>query len=65
MPKWLSQHAGVALATIAVILMLAGAAILIVDLEAGVGFPLVAVGLVLTALLATTKRHRHGPAAHH
>ena len=62
MPKWLAQHPDTALATIAVILMLAGAAILIADVEAGLGFPLVAVGLVLTALLAATKRRRGKPA---
>jgi hypothetical protein len=50
------------LTVLAVILMLGGAAILIADVGAGIGFPLVAVGIALTAVLATNRRSHHGSA---
>jgi len=51
-----------ALTVVAVILMLTGAAILIADVGAGIGVPLVAVGTALTAALATNRRRHHGSA---
>jgi hypothetical protein len=50
------------LTVVAVILMLGGAAILIAGVGAGVGFSLVAVGIALTAVLATNRRRHHGSA---
>jgi hypothetical protein len=47
--------------TLAVVLMLSGAVILVVGDGGAIGFALVAVGIALTALLAAEKR-RHGPA---
>ncbi len=48
-------------AILAVVLMLTGAAILVVGEAGAIGFASVAVGIALTALLAAEK-HRHGPA---
>jgi H+/Cl- antiporter ClcA len=50
------------LRALAVVLMLAGAVILIADVGAGIGFPLVAVGAALTAIVETNRRRHRGPA---
>jgi hypothetical protein len=42
--------------------MLAGAAMLIADLGPGIGLPLVAVGIAITAILEANRRWTQGPA---
>ena len=46
----------------AVLLMLTGAVMLIAGGSGAIGFPLVAIGAALTALVEIENRRRHGPA---
>lgn len=51
-----------AVALIAVVLMLAGAVMLIADVTPGLAFAIITVGIAITVILQRDKRRRHGPA---
>jgi hypothetical protein len=49
-----------ALRVAAVVLMLAGAVLLVAGLSAGIAFPLITIGIAITVVLQNDKRRRHG-----